>query len=44
VGEVTRRLAEDYQAACCGLLPRYRKWLTYVEDPAARPAIVYPFR
>jgi len=44
VGEVTRRLAEDYQAACCGLLPHYHKWLTYVEDPAARPAAAHPYR
>ncbi len=44
VGDVTHRLAEDYQAACCGLLPQYHKWLTYVEPPAARPEIFPSYR
>jgi branched-chain amino acid aminotransferase len=44
VGAVTRRLAEDYHAACCGLLPRYHKWLTYVEEQKAKPAPAHPGR
>jgi branched-chain amino acid aminotransferase len=44
MGEVTQRLAEDYQAACCGLLPQYHKWLTYVEPAAARPEAVHSYR
>lgn len=36
VGEVTRRLSETYRQAVGGKLPQYHKWLTYVEDRAAR--------